>query len=204
MFLPKHVYLACFALHFAVILAVSFRDTFSCLAGIGTVAPPRFARFWEGAEIVAGGVLGERLSPANPLRQAATIYANAAGIEYGYSFFAPNVPNGYKLVFELHYRDGHVEYELPHVGDAATGLRLNNLFENIAASRFDVVRELLLKMLAYASWQEHPDAVVIRAVFGLVVSPSVADFERGKKESYEVLCAYDFTFPPHGSAPRVP
>lgn len=139
--------------------------------------------------------MGASAPPANPLRQAVTVYSNVAGIESAYGFFAPNVPNGFKLVFELHYPDGHVIYELPGVGDAATGLRLNNLFEGIAATPFDSVRELLFKMLAYPVWQEHPEVRVIRAVFGSVVSPSLAEFEAGKRESYEVLCAYDFTFP---------
>jgi hypothetical protein len=198
------VYLACFVLHFALLLAVSLRDTFSFLAGAGTLSPPRLAGSWERAETIASDALGAGLAPANPLRQAITVYTNAAGIEAGYAFFAPNVPNSYKLVFELHYGDGHVEYELPHVADAATGLRLNNLFENIAAARFDDLRELLLKMLAYSVWQKHSDVIVIRAVFGSVISPSVADFEAGKKESYEVYSAYDFTFPARNDAPKVP
>ena len=47
---------------------------------------------------------------------------NIAGIETGYGYFAPNVPGGYRLVFELHYPDGRVEYELPSVSSAAAGL----------------------------------------------------------------------------------
>ncbi len=189
------VYLTCFVLHFALILAVSLRDTCYFLTGAGTISPPQWAHAWEVAGRCAGDAVGGGLSPANPLRQALTLYTNAAGIEAGYAFFAPNVPNSYKLVFELHYRDGHVEYELPHVADAATGLRLNNLFENIAAPRFDVLRELLLKMMAYSVWEKHPGVTLIRAVFGGVISPSVPDFEAGRSESYEVYAAYDFTFP---------
>lgn len=140
--------------------------------------------------------MGANAPPGNVFRQAITVYSNSAGIESAYGFFAPNVPNGFKLVFELHYPDGHVTYELPGVGDAATGLRLNNLFECIATTPFDPVRELLFKMLSYSVWREHPKVRVIRAVFGSVVSPSLAEFESGKRESYEVLYAYDFSFPP--------
>jgi hypothetical protein len=139
--------------------------------------------------------MGASAAPGNPLRQAVTVYTNVSGNEAAYGFFAPNVPNSFKLVFELQYPDGHVVYELPQVSDTATGLRLNNLFEFIAATRFDPLRELLFKMLAYSLWQQRPDVTVIRVVFGSVVSPSLAEFEAGKRESYEVLCAYDFTFP---------
>ncbi len=184
-----------FILHFGLLLAISARDLFFNLSTSGTVSPPLLAPFWAGAETIAGTLAGANAAPGNPFRQVVTVYTNAAGIESPYGFFAPNVPNGYKLVFELQYPDGHVAYELPEVGDAATGLRLNNLFESLAATQFDPVREVLFKMLAYSIWQEHPQVRVIRAVFGAVVSPSLTEFRAGKKESYEVLCAYDFTFP---------
>ena len=64
---------------------------------------------------------------SNPVRQALATYLHIAGIETGYGYFAPNVPGSYKLVFELHYPDGRVEYELPSVSSAAAG---------VACSRF--------------------------------------------------------------------
>ncbi len=119
---------------------------------------------------------------------------NGAGIDAGYGFFAPNVPSNYKLVFEVHYSDGKIEYELPHVGGADTGLRIATLLDYVGQTHYDPLRELLLKMLAYSTWQSHPNAVMIRAVFGFVTLPTVNDFQRGQKESYEFLYAYDFRF----------
>jgi hypothetical protein len=124
-----------------------------------------------------------------------------AGIETGYGYFAPNVPGGYKLVFELHYADGRVEYELPRVNSAAAGLRVAGLLDKIGRTRSDALREHLVKMLTSSIWREHPGLKTIRAVFGSVSLPSVTDFERGKEESYEFLYAYDFSLSTESTEP---
>lgn len=123
------------------------------------------------------------------------IYTHATGIEAGYGFFAPNVPDNYKLVFEIHYPDGRVEYELPRVAGVAAGLRLSTLIDNIGDIRYDALREVLVKMMAYSIWREHPDATLIRAVLGLVLLPTPTEFQHGMKESYQFTYAYDFLFP---------
>jgi hypothetical protein len=104
------------------------------------------------------------------------------------------VPDNYKLVFQLQYRDGRTEDELPAVSGRATGLRLATLLDQIAETEYEPLRVMLVKMMAYAVWQEHPDAVKIRAVFGYVDLPSVAEFRSGEKESYHFLFGYDFNF----------
>jgi hypothetical protein len=116
-----------------------------------------------------------------------------AGIETGYSYFAPNVPGSYKLVFELHYPDGRVEYELPSVGSAAAGLRVAGLLDKIGRTPYDALREILVKMLAQSIWRKHPEVKTIRAVLGSSRLPSVKEFEQGKRESYQFLYAYDFS-----------
>ena len=123
-------------------------------------------------------------------------YLHGAGIEAGYAFFAPNVPNSYKLVFEVHYSDGRVEYALPEVQGAAAGLRLVSLFDYIGRTQYAPLRELMFKMLANSIWQERPGATTISAVFGYVDLPTPEQFGRGEKESYEVLYVYDFDFRP--------
>ncbi len=128
------------------------------------------------------------------MHAALDCYLHGAGIEGGYGFFAPNVPNSYKVVFEVHYEDGRVEYELPQVSDPATGLRLASLLDYIGHTRYAALRELMVKMLAYSVWREHPDAKMIRAVIGFVIQPTAPEFAHGKKESYEFLYAYDFSF----------
>lgn len=144
--------------------------------------------------------LGETLGLSNPFRQSVNAYINVSGIEGGYGFFAPSVPDSYKLVLELHYSDGRVEYELPRVSDTATGVRLATLLDQIGRTGYDPLREIMIKMLAYATWQDHPDATVVRAVFGFVALPKIDDVKQGKKESYNFLYAYDFSFREHADS----
>jgi hypothetical protein len=160
-----------------------------------TIFPRSLDTHWAKAEAVASNFQGENWPVSNPFRQGLAAYTRGAGIESGYGFFAPNVPNSYKLVFEIHYADGEVEYALPQVSGRATGTRLANVFDRIDRAQSDSLRELMLKMLAYSTWQTHPGATMIRAVFGVVRLPSPADYASGQKESYEFLYAYDFTFP---------
>ena len=127
-----------------------------------------------------------------------------AGIETGYGYFAPNVPASYKVIFELHYRDRPVEYQLPSVRSAAAGLRLAGLLDEIARTRNDTLREYLVKLLARSIWRDHPDAIAIRAVFGLINLPSINEFEHGKRESYEFLYAYDFSRTDKATKPENP
>lgn len=120
-------------------------------------------------------------------------YLHVAGVERGYGYFAPNVPGSYKLVFELHYPDGRVEYELPRVSSAAAGLRVSGLLDEIGRTSYDPLREYLVKIVTRSVWSEHPDAARIRAVFGSLNLPSINEFENGKRESYDFLYAYDFS-----------
>src|SRR5205807_2362244 len=130
--------------------------TVSILAEGSTIFPGSFRSFWQKVE--AAPWFGQRTDESNPVQRGVAFYLECAGIEAGYGFFAPNVPNSFKLVFELHYSDGRVEYALPSVGGVATGLRLNNLFDYIAQIRYDALRVTMLKMLAYSIWREHPNA----------------------------------------------
>ena len=51
----------------------------------------------------------------------------------------------------------------------------------------------MVKALAASVWREHPNLKMVRAVFGSLNLPSPAEFERGKRESYDFLYAYDFS-----------
>lgn len=193
----RRFYFGCFLLHAFFVLIVSWQQTFWVLAEGFTSLPHSLDAHWRKAEELTTVALGETLSLSNPVRQGITAYIHATGIEGGYGFFAPSVPDSYKLVFELHYPDGSVEYELPHVGNAATGLRLSTLLDQIGRTQYDPLREVMLKMLAYSIWKDHPDASVIRAVFGFVALPTADDVIEGKTESYYFLYAYDFSFRKH-------
>jgi hypothetical protein len=190
----KQFYLACFVGHFFLIFAVCSRDTLSVIARGYTFFPASLGAYSERAEAIVSTALGERLAPSNPVRQAVSIYTHLGGIAAGYGFFAPNVPDNYKLVFEVHYADGRVEYELPQVVGESAGFRLATLVDNIGETRYDALRQVMIKMVAYSVWREHPDAAMIRAVLGFVILPTAAEFQRGTRESYQYLYSYDFRF----------
>jgi hypothetical protein len=158
-----------------------------------TIFPSSFRSYSQKAEGIVSALLCQRLAPSNPVRQVLGTYLHIAGIETGYSYFAPNVPGSYKLVFELHYPDGRIEYELPRVNSTAAGLRVAGLLDKIGRTPYDDLRELLVKMLAQSIWRQHPEVKTIRAVFGAARLPSLSKFERGKRESYDFLYAYDFS-----------
>jgi hypothetical protein len=167
-----------------------------------TIFPASFKSFSHKAETVVSVALGQYLTASNPIRQALATYLHLAGIETGYGYFAPNVPGSYRLVFELHYPDGRVEYELPSVSSAAAGLRIAGLLDTIGRTPYDVLREHLVKMLALSVWREHPDAKTVRAVLGSIRLPTVSQFEHGQRESYEFLYAYDFSIQNEPAKPK--
>ena len=175
-----------------LITLISCRDTFRVVAEGPTILPVWFKNFSQKAETALSAALGQKLTTSNPVREALNTYAQLAGIETGYGYFAPNVPGGYRLVFELHYPDGRIEYELPPVSSAAAGLRIAGLLDTIGRTPYDTLREVLVKTLAQSIWRRHPDVESVRAIVGSISLPTVREFEAGKRESYEFLYAYDF------------
>jgi hypothetical protein len=184
---------AFFAFHLSFILLVCLRGTFATLES-ETFFPRSLDRYWRAGAAIISIPLGETLSVGNPIRQGIAAYLQGAGINAGYGYFAPSVPDNYKVVFELRYADGRTEYELPRVRTGATGLRLTSLLRRIADETYEPLRAMFVKMLAYSIWQDHQDATSIRAVVGYVHLPTPDEFERGQKESYHALFAYDFDF----------
>jgi hypothetical protein len=196
--------MACFAIHLFFICAVGARSTFDIFAVTPTIFPVKFREVWRRGDNCLSVALGERLPGSNPVRNAIALYLHTAGIEGGYGFFAPNVPNNYKLVFELHYADGRMEYEIPRVSSPATGLRLSGLLDEIAETNYEPLRQMMVKILTYSMWQDHPDVTSVRAVFGVAILPGPAEFAKGEKESYEFLYGYDFALRKPDSAKEVP
>jgi hypothetical protein len=189
----ENLYAAWLALQLLLIILFSWRDTLRAVAEGPTIVPVSVKNFSQKAETALSTALGQKLPASNPAREALATYLHVAGIETGYNYFAPNVPGGYKLVFELYYADGRVEYELPSVSSSAAGLRIAGLLDNIGRTPYDALREILVKTLAQSIWREHSDVKSIRAILGSVRLPSIGEFEEGKRESYEFLYAYDFS-----------
>jgi hypothetical protein len=191
--ISKRVCVAWFGIHFLLITAV-------CLAGLlwlvtegATILPPTLDTCARKTELVAAWLLGKQAGAASPVRQAIATYLHAAGIQSGYTFFAPNIPGYHKLIFELNYQDGHVEYESPHFSGKAAALRLDSLLARLGDNRYEPLREVVVKMFALSIWRQRPDVKKIRATFGLVTSPSINDFEQHKGESFQPIFSYDFS-----------
>lgn len=189
----KRICVAWFVVHFFLITAVCFAGIFSLVAEGATMLPSSLRKHAREAELIAALVLGKQATASNPVRQGVATYLHAAGIQAGYSFFAPNVPDYHKLTLELYREDGRVEYESPHVRGKAAALRLDSLLDRLADERYEPLREVVVKMLALSIWQERPDVKKIRATFGEVNPPGITDFELGKGESFQPMFSYDFS-----------
>jgi len=155
--------------------------------------PSALEKYARKAELIAAFFLGKEAAASNPVRQGIATYLHAAGIQAGYSFFAPNIPGYHKLTLELYYADGRVEYESPHVSGKAAALRLDSLLDRLADNHYEPLREVVVKMLALSVWRDHPEVKNIRATFEAVSPPDISDFEHGKGESFQPMFSYDFS-----------
>jgi hypothetical protein len=194
----KRTYAAWFVAHFSLITAVCFAGVFSLIAAGSTVVPSALDKYARKAELIATFFLGKEATAYSPVRRGIATYLHAAGIEAGYTFFAPNIPGYHRLTLELDYEDGRVEYESPHVRGKAAALRLDSLLDRLADSRYEPLREVIVKMLALSVWREHPEVKKIRATFGAVTPPDIDDFEHGKGESFQPMFSYDFSLRDEG------
>jgi hypothetical protein len=191
--ISKRVYSAWFVVHFFLITAVCLAGIFSLVAEGTTMLPSSLDEDARKAELIAAFVLGKEALASNPLRQGIATYLHAAGVQAGYSFFAPNVPGYHKLTLELHYANGRVDYESPHVSGKAAALRLTSLLDRLADNRYEPLREVVVKMLALSVWRERPDVNKIRATFEAVNLPGVSEFEHGEAETFQPMFSYDFS-----------
>jgi hypothetical protein len=194
----KRIYAAWFGIHFFLITAVCLAGVFSLIAEGSTILPSGCNEYARKAELVATWCLAKEAGASNPLRRGIATYLHTAGIQAGYSFFAPNVPSQHRLTFELLYQDGRVEYESPHVRSKAAALRLDSLLDRLPEPRYEPLREVIVKMLAFSVWREHPDVKKIRAVFGSVTPPGMTEFEQGKAETFQPMFSFDFSLRDEG------
>lgn len=155
--------------------------------------PPALDKYARNAELVAAWLLGKQAGAHSTIRRSIALYLHAAGIQAGYSFFAPNIPGYHRLTFELYHEDGRVEYESPHVSGKAAALRLDSLLDRLADQRYEPIREVVIKMLALSVWRDRPDVKKIRATFGAVSPPDIGDLEHGRGETFQPLFSYDFS-----------
>jgi len=189
----KRIYAAWFGAHFFLITAVCLAGIFSLVAQGLTILPSALDKYARKGELAGASVLGKETAASSPVRRGIATYLHAAGIQSGYTFFAPNIPSYHKLTLELYCSDGRVEHASPHVSGKAAALRLDSLKDRLADPRYEPLREVVVKMLAFSVWRERPDVKKIRAIFESVKPPSISDFEHGKGESFQPLFSYDFS-----------
>ena len=197
----KGIWLPAAVCHLLLVFAISCRDTFVALSQGDTVLPSGLDSYWKKSAEVTTAILGQTLPKRNLFHQGLGAYLAVTGIEASYGFFAPHVPGAYKLVFELHYPDGRIEYETPRVKTAAGELRVANLLDQIGWVQNVHVRQGLIKSLVYGIWREHSDLSMVRVIFGIMSFPTAAEFAQGRKESYRVLYAYDVVQEPNQASP---
>src|SRR5205814_237052 len=186
----KRIYATWFVVHFFLVMAVCSAGIFSLIAQGSTVLPSALDKYARGGELMAAFVLGKEGAASSPIRQGIATYLHAAGIQAGYSFFAPNIPGYHRLGLELYYADGRVEYVSPHLSGRAAALRLDSLLDRLADNRYEPIREVVVKMLAFSVWRDRPKVKKIRATFGTVSPPGIGDFEHGKGESFQPMFSY--------------
>lgn len=196
--ISKRIYAAWFVLHFFLITAVCFAGIFSLIADGTTILPSGLEKCARKAELIAAFVLGKEAAATSPVRQGIATYLHAAGIEAGYTFFAPNIPDYHKLTLELYYEDGRIEYESPHLSSRAAALRLDSLLDRLADERYEPLREVVVKMLALSVWRERPEVKKIRATFGAVKQPGISEVEHGEVETFQPMFSYDFSLREEG------
>lgn len=189
----RRIHAAWFVIHFFLLTAVCLAGVFWLIAQRSTILPSAWDEYARKAELVASWCLGKEAHASNPVRLGIATYLHAAGIQAGYTFFAPNVPSHHRLSLQLFYDDGRVEYESPHVRSKAAALRLDSLLDRLAEERYEPVREVLVKTLAFSVWREHPDVQKVRAVFGSVILPGITEFEQGKGETFQPMFSFDFS-----------
>ena len=189
----KAIYAAWFGIHFFLVTAVCLAGIFSLIAESSTILPSACEKSAREAELVASWLLAKQAGVSNPIRQGIATYLHAAGIQAGYSFFAPNVPSQHRLTLELFYDDGRVEHESPHVRSRAAALRVSSLLDRLAEQRYEPIREVVVKMLALSVWREHPGVKKIHATFGSVNPPEMSEFEHDETETFQPMFSFDFS-----------
>jgi hypothetical protein len=189
----RRIHGAWFGIHFFLVTAVCLAGLFWLIAQGATILPRAWDEYALKGELVATWCLGKEAGASNPIRRCIATYLHAAGIQAGYTFFAPNVPSGHRLTLELFYGDGRIEHESPHVRSKAAALRLESLLDKLPDKRYESDREVVLKELAFSVWRDHPDVKRVRATLETVRLPSITEFEHGKAETFEPVFSFDFS-----------
>jgi hypothetical protein len=194
--LPRRALIALAAVHLLLAFAVSARGTGWLIRRNLTLLPASFSAPAQVVENVSAGVSGQLLPRSNPIRQGINTYLHLAGIQAGYGYFAPNVPDASKLVFELHRSNGEVAYETAGLERGESGLRFASFLDFLGRTASDRDRRFLIELLARPVWRAQPDVVRMRAIVATVAIAPPDEFRRTKAASYDIRAVYEIERPP--------
>jgi hypothetical protein len=178
------------------VLAVATREALWLIARGHTALPPAIEQFCGSAESLVHVALGGTLSSRNPAAHLIRGYLHGAGIEAGYSYFAPNLAGGYTLFFEIHLPDGRIDYDSFRGDNRESELRLATLLDHLGKARSAAVRDAIIELLARRVWHHYPDALRVKAVLAATNLPTPAEFKEGQRETYEFFYAREFSRSP--------
>ena len=189
----RSLYIAAAIVHLLLVAGAGSADLLAALTKGGTLFPESADNLFAEAEHVVRPVLGQSVRRRNLWGKSIAFYLHSAGCEGGYNFFAPHVPGSHLLVFELKYKDGRVEYKFPHGAAVGSKVRLASLLDLIGHIEDETVRQQLIRLIAENSCRGEQELASVHAIFGIVSSPRIAQYEKGSRESCRVLYTYDFT-----------
>ncbi len=179
-------------IHLILTSLVSLRDTCAIFSTARTLFPPSFKSAWKSGEAWTEAVLGEG---GKFYGGSVLTYLHAAGIESGYGFFAPNVPDNYKMIFDFEFPDGHHESDIPVVSSETAGLRLAGFMDQLADTAYAPLQEAMVRVVSASAVARHIGATKARVAVGVARLPNPTEYGRGERESYDPFLVFDFTFP---------
>lgn len=187
----RYFWSAALVLHLALIGGVSCSDIVEIIGTNRTVLPGTLAqRVHKLSNRISGGWSGQ-LVPSNFFGQTLTSYCHITGIDAPYSFFAPEVAEAVKVVFEIHFPDQQISYQLLSLRSRSEALRLDVLIDQ-AAAKPGFWRDVVLQMLAASAANKNPEATKIQVMIASLKIPRPADYRNGVQPSYEPICSYNF------------
>jgi len=187
----RRFWTAALIVHFSFIGAISCWDILDLVATGRTMLPPAIAAPAKQLSGAIQSISPRQLPRLNPIRQTIIGYAHMAGVESPYTFFAPNVPESLRVIFEIQFLDSRVVYDVPRVESHSEGLRLSALVDQ-AAAQPGLWRDVVLRMVAASAADMNPDAIRIRVVVAARKFPAPGDYLTGAEPSYRYVCSYDF------------
>lgn len=189
----RTLWLTSLAVHVLLTFCICCWETAWLVGHSSTILPQFVTQFYLRADATATTIVTKAAQHFDPARQALNAYLHLAGIQSGYGFFAPNVPDGYKILFALSYPDGHEDLLSAEADRVETNVRLARLTDYIGRTESDIVRENMIKLLAFAAWQGHRDATEIRASLLTLRQPTAEEYLRGLRPTYNKTYEYEFS-----------